>query len=227
MLDYMYEIIKETNHLTNQRNTMKTINLNELLSVEIFDDGSIQPLINTNKFIELTLNENGMANELLEHARTNENNRLHWDGECADHLASVTGLKVIGQENTYNYESDLDSVLQYTILSDSDDWYYSDETLIVLCKHNGGDVRGNYSEAKVYKLMNEDSHAFLEQNVGYYFRDDQDNESIEEAEIGYSNNPTSELLKEYKLNISDDGEITAIGEDKTIHTGYMHHPALD
>jgi len=156
---------------------MRTIKVNDLISFDIYSDGEILPSINTEKFIESTLDENGMANDLLRYARENGNDKLHWDGDCAEHLSKVTGLKVINQVNTYNYDNDLDS------------------------------------------------HAFLETSIGYFFRDKEENEAIEEAEPGYSNNPTSELLKNYKITVSEDGDLIALDENGEKFNGYAYHPA--
>lgn len=50
-------------------------------------------------------------------------------------------------QNTYNYESLLEDILQYCI------FYKNDEAYLLLQIHNGGDARGNYSAPSVFKFI--------------------------------------------------------------------------
>ena len=62
-----------------------------------------------------------------------------------------------GAVNTYNGESSLSQVLQYTYLSspDFDSWYDDgvyDGDYLLLQIHGGADVRGGYTDAKLFKI---------------------------------------------------------------------------
>jgi hypothetical protein len=88
---------------------------------------------------------------------------------CKDwHSDKAYGLSLKGQEflenegykiqdswNSYNYESNLDYVLQgaSVLPADSSNFEFPDYVLIQL--HLGADVRGGYTDAKLYKVKND------------------------------------------------------------------------
>jgi len=64
---------------------------------------------------------------------------------------NTNGLLNIDNEfNTYNHESSLSQVLQGTVIKDQEDNYY-----VLLQIHQGADVRGGYTDAKMFKLVND------------------------------------------------------------------------
>lgn len=79
-----------------------------------------------------------------------------WDSELAYGLSEEgeTFLTDLGFEfhstiNTYNGEDFLSQVLQYTHLTLNDEFY------VLLQVHQGCDVRGGYTDARLFKLANE------------------------------------------------------------------------
>jgi hypothetical protein len=66
--------------------------------------------------------------------------------------------------NTYNYDNDLTQVLQYVLFEYSGDYYIIVET------HNGCDVRGGYSDGRVYEIKDIDSF-LCGQKIQYSFQD--------------------------------------------------------
>jgi len=74
----------------------------------------------------------------------------------------------VREVNTYNGESMLSQVLQYTSLYHPDEGYY-----ILLQIHGGCDVRGGYTDAKLFRLDSEIEQAFGDLDFG-----DLDNEDI-------------------------------------------------
>ena len=72
-------------------------------------------------------------------------------------LKSNNSVKVHSPVNTYNYQSSLSQVLQYTPLTINDNPY------IVLQIHGGCDVRGGYTNGRMFKVENDysDSIALL------------------------------------------------------------------
>jgi hypothetical protein len=99
------------------------------------------------------------VNNKLAKIRKNEDTKYdapHWDGECMEWLKTDLSftdyadmIEHDNQCNTYNYDTNLSHVLQYTMFNVGSDYY------LFLCVHNGGDVRGNYSSAVCFKLDNE------------------------------------------------------------------------
>ena len=69
--------------------------------------------------------------------------------------------------NTYNYENDLSQVIQGCNIEVNGEYY------IIVQTHNGADVRGGYSHAKMFKL-DEDVHGI------HYISDDVDYLNIED-----------------------------------------------
>ena len=63
-------------------------------------------------------------------------------------FARTSGLLNIDSEfNTYNHESNLSQVLQGTVIKNTEEDYY-----VLLQIHQGADVRGGYTDAKMFKL---------------------------------------------------------------------------
>ena len=80
------------------------------------------------------------------------NNDIEWDGNYygtskkASDFIDDQGLKSISEWNTYNGESDLSQVLQGVTFKNDDDEYY-----FLIQIHGGADVRGGYTDAKLFK----------------------------------------------------------------------------
>ena len=86
----------------------------------------------------------------------------NWDSEQAYGLSvegaeflNARGFKILESWNSYNYESNLDYVLQgaNVIPEDSSNFEYPEYILIQV--HLGADVRGGYTDAKLYRVSNE------------------------------------------------------------------------
>lgn len=75
-----------------------------------------------------------------------------WDGEVFGGTSikaekHISSLK-LQYDNTYNDESDLSSVLRYYVLEHE----HTGNTYVLLKIHNGIDVRGGYTDAKLFKF---------------------------------------------------------------------------
>lgn len=96
------------------------------------------------------------VNTKLDELRDNEETTYdapYWDSECLDMfkdaLEFTEEAELIENEhqcNTYNHDSHLSDVIQYTAF-EIDGEYYA-----FVCVHQCGDVRGNYSSAFMFKL---------------------------------------------------------------------------
>ena len=81
------------------------------------------------------------------------NTSSDWEGEyygtsrkAADFLDSLEDFELVNDWNTYNGDSDLSQVLQGTTFKNDDDEYY-----FLIQIHGGADVRGGYTDAKLFK----------------------------------------------------------------------------
>lgn len=145
--------------------------------------------------------ERSDLNKLIE-----DNDDIWWTGEAETYFQDELGFEVAASGNTYNHESDLSDILQWSVLvpanSKGDNLYR--DGIILIQFHNGGDARGNYGKVGVYKWKGEDSFAFLDTCVGWNFVEGTDakgnpltNETLqrldERYQIGYAQNPTYQL----------------------------------
>ena len=71
------------------------------------------------------------------------------DNDQAEWL-SVEGFKVGDSWNTYNWDNNFSQVLQGTDLTRESE--YGEEHYVLLQIHNGADVRGGYTDAKLFKV---------------------------------------------------------------------------
>ena len=85
-------------------------------------------------------------------------NAKNWNGSCEmdvsiygvsseawDYLAESTDIEVSRSWNTYNGDSDLSQILQGANLLINDEYY------VLIQIHGGADVRGGYTDAKLFK----------------------------------------------------------------------------
>ena len=66
--------------------------------------------------------------------------------------------------NTYNHESVLDEVIQFVAFTPEEHEYEDGmgDTFVLLQAHRGGDVRGNYTAAKVFRVCGNCEYAMFE-----------------------------------------------------------------
>jgi translation initiation factor 2 beta subunit (eIF-2beta)/eIF-5 len=112
-----------------------------------------------------------------------------------NYLVKVFGEDAINQAienyiNTYNYDSDLSQTLQYTIIED--EW-------ILMQIHGGCDVRGGYTDAKLFKLSG------FQESIHEYIRDSEDQdyiiEEIKENNIDVYDYMTDKTLSVHEINL--------------------------
>lgn len=91
-----------------------------------------------------------------------------------DWLTENTDVTVKYTVNTYNHDSDLSQILQYSVLE------INDETYFVIQIHNGADARGGYTDAKLFK-----GGSWAEGIHEYLWEYKSESEIIEDIEQGY------------------------------------------
>ena len=116
-------------------------------------------------------------------AETNEDNYIYgvskeaWQYLTKEIKVKYLDVKINRSWNTYNYESDLTQTLQGANLT------INGEEYILIQIHNGADVRGGYTDAKLFKL-NDDYliHSYLFEWLEQEELEQRYNESKEETE---------------------------------------------
>ena len=133
------------------------------------------------------------VDEICEHF--NELNSEDWDSElygvsteAFDYLQNNFELEINRTFNTYNCDSDLDQVLQGTWIR------LNDEQYLVLQVHNGADVRGGYTDAKLFK-PNEDG--LINEYISEYMTQDE----IIEYELEYIDEV---IFKDETIKLTDE-----------------------
>ncbi len=124
-------------------------------------------------------------------------------------------------DNTYNYSSDFDNDLNYEIytLGDVKDWLYADNTIVLVRKHEGLDVRGGYVFKGIYNGLQHDGLGyFLDMHVRLTVGDHDDFDG---------DGATYHMLKQYKLKSVDTktGKIMVTDENGCDFYVSYYHPA--
>lgn len=156
-----------------QKNQVKTIDDFENEEVEKYELHKW----NDNYELERTLSVYHYLKDLETDDICNEFNRLqdnsdNWDANCEAYGVSLEAWEHLDNEfevdidrvfNTYNGDSDLSQVLQGANIR------IDDEPYIILQIHGGADVRGGYTDAKLFKL-NDDGliHEYLREYMDSY-----------------------------------------------------------
>jgi hypothetical protein len=81
-------------------------------------------------------------------------------GKYLDRKMNELGLVNMFRENTYNHDTDLNGTLLYTMIGEDPDNFYSAEYVLIQV-HGGCDVRGGYTDAKLFKLPEYDDGQFV------------------------------------------------------------------
>lgn len=125
-----------------------------------------------------------------------------WDNspEILEYLEQREGreYKLEFRDNVYNSENDFNQVFTFSVYipAESEDWIYEDGAYVALCLHKGGDTRGNYTFASLYKPREAlGESGFTDWVLGWNVTDGKGKPiaSADRYQVGYSNNPTSEL----------------------------------
>lgn len=156
-----------------QKNQVKTIDDFENEEVEKYELHKW----NDNYELERTVSVYHYLKDLETDDVCNEFNKLqdnsdNWDANCEAYGVSLEAWEYLDNEfevdidrvfNTYNGNSDLSQVLQGANIRIDDEHY------IILQIHGGADVRGGYTDAKLFKL-NDDGliHEYLREYINSY-----------------------------------------------------------
>ena len=109
-------------------------------------------------------------------------------------------IEKVTRDNTYNNENDFSSEFTFSVFgSDMFDWFHDYENQYVgICEHMGGDVRGNYSSPRFFRVGDclADS-GFLDWSLSWHCESGPDQKTVdlinEECMAGYHASPTGHL----------------------------------
>jgi len=186
--------------------SITTMNMTEFVSVDPkFWDC---PSLSSDEHISATL---GKPIELPESIDCNS-----WVSDCEDellaHFKELTGevYSIQTRDNTYNSENDFDSEFIFTIVAPdaAGDYFYCHDVFVIIEKHLGGDVRGNYGPFAVYRVDDLADTGFFDWTLGWSISpvnqkrvlDQVDTKEIdylnEQFSAGYSSLPTSQVREQ-------------------------------
>lgn len=168
------------------------------------------------------LDSHELVNNLFKKSKLNKlignDDDIMWTGDAETYFEGL-GYEVVTSGNTYNHESDLTDIMQWSLVQpkgSKGDGLYNDENAIILIQfHHGGDARGNYGKVVAYDWQGEDSFNFLDTCVGWSFASGKDSNGEklstdqlqkldERYQVGYTANPTYNLNKEIEKVIKID-----------------------
>ena len=186
-----------------QKNQVKTIDDFENEEVEKYEFHKW----NDNYELERTLSVYHYLKNLETDDICNEFNRLqdnsdNWEADCEAYGVSVEAWEYLNNEfevdvdrifNTYNGESDLSQILQGANIR------INDEPYIILQIHGGADVRGGYTDAKLFKL-NDDG--LINEYLREYMDSYELSEELEYIDKVWYENELIEFTDKLKENIN-------------------------
>ena len=145
---------------------------NQNKSIQDFENEKEQEIIKEGDYFERTVSVFHYLSELELDTLCEEFNKLNtnpnnWDADCQsygvsreawDYLIEYTDIKELRTWNTYNGESDLSQTLQGSNLR------IFGEDYILIQIHGGADVRGGYTDAKLFKCSEDGLiHSYLQE----------------------------------------------------------------
>ena len=139
----------------NQQKTIEDFNSEDIEKWQFdWDNGEIHRTVSLFHY----LSEHTILDDICDEFNRLQDENDDWDyvgdvygvsneaGGYLDLLDMMYDMKIGDLVNTYNYQSDLSqTIIRHTV--SLDDVYY-----VIVCTHNGADVRGGYSHAKMFKL---------------------------------------------------------------------------
>ena len=135
-----------------ERRAKKDLDMEPVCSIEwnVWKDGTLDGIITKSLYhhmCEYLVYESKLTRELNKFFRKQGEEPCVNTDMFEKWVESMKDYKVVGSDNTYNYDNILDGCFCFTHFIDC--W---DDTCdyFVICTHNGADVRGGYSRPKVF-----------------------------------------------------------------------------
>ena len=170
-----------------QRNEkIKSFEALPIVTVELYGDRDntgesleVIPTVNAYRFLKSRLELNDLCNEF------NAKFKVMGDWDSKElYGCSIEAEKYLKEHfeigattNTYNYDSNLSQILQYTSLIPKNDTH--EDRYVFLQVHNGCDARGGYTDGKLFKVRDSDYMLFEHGLYGTLTRKDGTNVSVD------------------------------------------------
>jgi hypothetical protein len=204
---------------------LKATKLRSQRVIEVSVDFEWQNLttsISVDDHLDSTLEFNEVITKAL-----NDSSEDHGD------VMEALGYFEVVSDNSYNYTSDFENELQYTIYSNDpkdkdDDWYYSQNVVVLVSEHTGLDVRGGYRFRGAYNGLEHDSlHYFLEQHVRIEVIALGD-ETYDPIDTFEGTEASYRILQEYALVDFDEEtqEVLVCNKDGELFKLSFYHPSM-
>jgi hypothetical protein len=134
--------------------------------VTVWDDGMVEICVNIfhylTAFLDIDEFSEKLQREFDEFEKKPEYRDYSWlevMEEFADYVCEKYGFEAYGPWNSYNWENLLSQVIQGITLKGEDSNY------VILQIHNGCDVRGGYTEPRIFKIVDLDHFVMAQSDV--------------------------------------------------------------
>ena len=135
----------------NQGKTLKDLENEQEVSIEIGDD-EYDYTISLFHFLSSQLELDSLCEKFNAKKVNDWDSDMYGVSKSGKKWIEKQGFRILNTRNSYNGDSHLSQVIQWTELS-SDDTNIADYILLQI--HGGADVRGGYTDAKLFKVKNE------------------------------------------------------------------------
>lgn len=140
-----------------EKNQDKDLDNDPEIRLEVWEDQVIMNLSTYHflvNMLDIDAESKRLSGMFTEFVNRDENKGEAWFTcmeDFAEYLKEVGEISKCSTTNTYNFDNLLDQVIQFVVL---------DEDYIILQIHGGCDVRGGYTEPKIFKIIDFD-HFFM------------------------------------------------------------------
>lgn len=121
----------------------------ELSDGELLSLDDIYPTVSLYHYLTMAFELDNLTNRFNKKFNFMDNFESEWNfiSDSAESWLETNGFERVSDKyNTYNYDNYLSQDVLYTELKRGDDIYY------LISIHNGADIRGGYTDAKLFKL---------------------------------------------------------------------------
>lgn len=203
-----------------QHDTVKVVNAKKIRSrntIELDVDierNEVTPSISVDEHLDATLELNEV---LTKKAKKSDD---------ISEMMELLGYHELNSDNTYNYSSDFENELLFSVYSKNPkaDRFYEDDLIVVVYEHTGLDVRAGYKFKGVYNTPDRDGLSnFYEMHVRISVLD-QNGDEVAQYDGDWS---FGQMLRDYKIKSYNEKTqeliVTKGDQDFTV---VMWHPAM-
>lgn len=201
---------------------LKTKKIRKAQVVELDVDierNEIIPSVDVESHIGSTLEKNETLTKMIQRQAKKE-------GVDTEDILEQLGYHELCADNTYNYSSDFDNELNFKIYNQNKnaDWVYDENSIVLVCKHVGLDVRGGYVELGLFNPPEWDGLGyFLEMHVRVTV-ETLEGDHVDDFDGDWA---FGTMLNEYKIKSWDaKKQILIVTKDDQDFNVTWYHPAM-